>query len=91
MSHAPLDHYYQNRKKHCMMKPRTLTIVKGIIFSLIMGTVVTISIVEDTGQLTVIAFIIAVLLVFGVELNEITVGNWLYVNFTNNGKDDDDE
>jgi len=56
-----------------------------------MGTVVTISIVEDTGQLTVIAFIIAVLLVFGVELNEITVGNWLYVNFTNNGKDDDDE
>lgn len=60
-----------------------------------MGTVVTISLIEDTGQITVIAFIIAVLLVFGIEVNEITVGNWLAINFTNQddrdgGRDNDD-
>lgn len=57
-----------------------------------MGAVVTISIVEDTGQITVIAFIIAVLLVFGIEVNEIEVGNWLMINFTNQRtREDDDE
>lgn len=56
-----------------------------------MGTVVTISLIEDTGQITVIAFIIAVLLVFGIEVNEITVGNWLAINFTNQDDRDNDE
>lgn len=73
------------------MKPRTLTIVKGVLFSLIMGTVVIVSIVEDTGQLTVLAFIAAVLLVFGIEVKEIEVGNWLYVRFTAYTEDENQE
>lgn len=89
MSHASVAHYYDHRNQFCMMKPRTLTIIKGILFSIIMGFVVTVSIVENSGQMTVIAFIIAVLLVFGIEVNEIRVGNWLMINFTNHDDDDD--
>lgn len=72
------------------MKPATLTLVKGILFSVIMGVVVIVSIVEDTGQIRVLAFIIAVLLVFGIEVNEIRLGNFL-IDFPGTSQNDDDD
>jgi len=71
------------------MKPRLLMLVKGFLFSAIMGIVVSISIVEGQGEITVVAFIVAVLLVFGIEINEIEVGNALYIDFTNISKQND--
>lgn len=68
-----------------------IAIVKGIIYALIMGTVATIGIVKGgNSTYIVLAFLFGALLIFGVEINTVQIGNWLEIDFTednNNGNE----
>lgn len=65
-----------------------LAVIKGIIYALIMGTVAIVGIIEQ-GNPTyiVLAFLFGALLIFGVEINTLTIGDWLKIDFS---MDDDD-
>lgn len=64
------------------MDAQTLTVVKGVLYSIIMGIPVLVGLVEDGNpDIIVVAYIFAVLLVFGVEIQQIKIGDWLYIKF----------
>jgi len=66
-----------------------IAVIKGVIYALIMGTVAVVGIVEN-GNPTyiVLAFLLGALLIFGVEINTISLGNWLEIDFTTRNNDD---
>lgn len=63
------------------MNERTFNLFRGIIFSFIMGVPVVVSIVEKSGEMMVMSYIFAVVLVIGVAFKEVEIGNWFYANF----------
>ena len=67
-----------------------MAVVKGIIYALIMGIVAIVGIVEG-GNPTyiVLAFLFGALLIFGVEVNTVELGEWLQIDFTSEGEDDE--
>ena len=67
-----------------------MVVVKGIIYALIMGIVAIVGIVEG-GNPTyiVLAFLFGALLIFGVEVNTVQLGEWLQIDFTSEGEDDE--
>ena len=69
-----------------------IAVIKGVIYALIMGTVAVVGIVEN-GNPTyiVLAFLLGALLIFGVEINTISLGNWLEIDFTTRGKNQNKE
>jgi hypothetical protein len=69
-----------------------IAVIKGVIYALIMGTVAIVGIVEN-GNPTyiVLAFLLGALLIFGVEINTISLGNWLEIDFTTRGKNQNRE
>jgi hypothetical protein len=67
-----------------------LAIAKGIIYALIMGTVAVVGIVEN-GNPTyiVLAFLFGALLIFGVEVNTVRVGDWIKIDFASDDERED--
>jgi len=68
--------------------PNKMAVVKGVIYALIMGTVTIVGIIEQ-GNPTylVLAFLFGALLIFGVEVNTLKIGDWLTIDFTEDNND----
>jgi len=69
-----------------------MAVIKGVIYALIMGVVAVVGIVEG-GNPTyiVLAFLFGALLIFGVEVNTVELGEWLQIDFSETPEDSDDE
>jgi len=69
-----------------------IAVIKGVIYALIMGIVAVVGIVEG-GNATyiVLAFLFGALLIFGVEVNTVELGEWLQIDFSEISEDSDDE
>jgi len=68
-----------------------LSILKGIIYAIVMGIVAIVGIVEN-GNATyiVLSFLLGALLIFGVEINTIAIGDFLKIDFTESEEGDDE-
>lgn len=68
-----------------------LSILKGIIYAIVMGIVAIVGIVEN-GNATyiVLAFLLGALLIFGVEVQTVRIGDFLKINFTDSSDQSDD-
>lgn len=73
-------HYTNCYRRYSMSR---LAVIKGVIYALIMGVVAIVGIMEQ-GNATyiVLAFLFGALLIFGVEINTVELGEWLKIDFT---------
>jgi len=69
-----------------------IALVKGVIYALIMGTVAIVGIVEQ-GNATyiVLAFLLGALLIFGVEIQTVQIGQWFTIDFEDSHPDENND